>query len=87
MSKNITSAETLAIQTLLAHIFEQLSQISSPLEAAIKRGFDHAASDVENISIAASGAAEAKEFTEALGIIEELRVATFGGQEKPKSGV
>lgn len=81
------SAETLAIQTILAHVLEYIAHTDSALYAAIVRGFDDAANDIENIAIKFGKNAEAGHTVKALAIVESLRAATFGNPEKPKRGV
>jgi hypothetical protein len=82
---SLLQAETLAIQTLLAHLLENLGAIGDPLiTAAIKDSFDKSASELE----IAAGLREktpepAHNFVKALGIVENLRTATFGDQ-KPR---
>jgi 23S rRNA pseudoU1915 N3-methylase RlmH len=81
------AAETLAIQTAMAHILEQLAQTDQRLAAAIKRGFDHAASDIEDLAIKLGKLASPDHTVQALLIIEQLRTATLGEPDEPKHGV
>lgn len=85
---NVLSAETLAIQTVIAHVFDHLFAIGDPqISAAIQRGFSEAASDVENLALQSIKSPDPKRFVKALSIIEELRTATLGDHEKPKRGI
>ena len=85
---NALAAETLAIQTTLAHILEQLFLIDDPrIAKAIRNGFDQAASDTENIAIQGIEPSDSQRFVKALSVIEELRTATLGDHEKPKRGI
>jgi hypothetical protein len=84
---NGLSAETLAIQVVLAHILDRVARIDPRFAHAIKTGFDNAANDVENIAIKFGKAAAPGHTVKALAIVESLRAATFGNQEKPRGGI
>jgi hypothetical protein len=84
---NSLAAETLAIQTLLTHVLGRLAQADPQMYAAIKAGFDDAASDAENTAIKFGKTASPHHIVKALGIIEALRTATLGNPDKPKHGV
>ena len=77
----VVAAETLALQSLLAHILDQLRRSSPKLDRAIREGFDHAASECEALSIQFAKTDDGKKFVKALGIIEYVRTATFGDQK------
>jgi hypothetical protein len=77
------AAETLAIQTILAHVFDQIIRLDARFGPAIKQGFDNAASDVEDLAIRLEKAAS----PHALRIVENLRAATLGKPDKPSHGV
>jgi hypothetical protein len=81
------SAETLAIQTLLAHVLERIAKVDPQLDSAVRSGFDDAANDAENMAIKFGKAANAGHTVKALAIIEALRTATFGNTKKPRAGV
>jgi hypothetical protein len=80
------SAETFALTTIIANVFSRLSQTDARLAAAIKRGVDDAASQVENIAISLGKAASPEHTVKALRIIEEMR-KSIGDQDKPRHGV
>jgi len=67
------AAESLALKTLLAHLFSGMSEGSDALHAHIKRAFDKAASDLEHVTIHLAESPESYQAVEALRIIENLR--------------
>lgn len=81
------SAETLAIQTLLAHVFDRIAKTSPQLDSAVRTGFDDAANDVENMAIRFGKGADAGHIVKGLAIIEALRTATLGNPKKPRGGI
>jgi hypothetical protein len=81
------SAETLAIQAILAHVFDRVAKVDPKLALAIKTGFDHAANETEQMAIKFGKTANGGQTVKALAIIEGLRTATFGNPEKPLGGV
>ncbi len=82
------AAETLAIQTVLAHILEELVHDEPRLRESVRKGFDHAASDLEQIAVARSkGGNVLPQVTKALQVIESLRTMSLGNQGKPKHAV
>lgn len=80
------NAETLAIQTVLTHVLDQVAKPDIRIAAAIRRGFDHAANDVEDIAIKLGKTASFDHTVKALAIVEYLRAATLGNRDKPKHG-
>lgn len=81
------TAQSLAVQTVLAHVFDRL-WMSSPVAAiAIKAGFDDAARDLEDVAIQLGKSTRSKYAVEALRIVEDMRIATLGDHDKPKDNV
>jgi hypothetical protein len=77
------SAETLAIQAVLAHVLDSVARIDPQLARAIKAGFDDAANELKSVAIKFGKAADARHTVKAIAIVEGLRAATFGD---PKPG-
>jgi hypothetical protein len=85
---DLLAAETLALQTLLAHLLDHLFKIGDlRLNAAIQKAFSEAASELENLGLDSSKAPDSVRSVKALGVIEYLRTAALGDHEKPKRGV
>ena len=80
-------AETLAIQAVVTNVVYELKLLDPILADAIARGFDNAASQIENFAIQAAKAAPREHLVKALGIIEDLRTASLGRHDKPRHGV
>jgi hypothetical protein len=80
-------AETLAIQTVLAQVLHELKSLDPRFADAIGRGFDNAASLVENLAIKVGEASPPEHLVKALRIVEELRTASLRGHDKPRHGV
>jgi hypothetical protein len=78
------SAETLAIQAVLAHVLDRVARVDPRIAHA---GFDNAANEIENVAIKFGKAADAGHTVKAIAIVEGLRAATFGNKEKPRGGV
>ena len=78
------AAETLALQSILAHVLAEVAKVDIRIAAAIRKGFDDAESDAEDTAIQVGKSASPNHTVEALGIIEYMRTATFGDQDKPK---
>ena len=81
------AAETLALQTVLAHILDRIARVDRSLAIAIQQGFDDAASDAEHIAIKLGKSASPNHIVKSLAIIEHLRTATLGNPDKPKHAV
>jgi hypothetical protein len=84
---NSLSAETLAIQAVLANVLREAGKADPILRDAIRLGFDKAASMVEDIAIRLGKAASPDQSVKAIRIVEELRTATLGNPDKPRHGV
>ena len=84
---NSLSAETLAIQTILAHVLHRLTEIDPKIAGAIKTGFEGAANEAENIAIRLGKTASPDHLVKAIHVIEELRTAALGTPDKLKRGV
>ena len=80
-------AETLALQAILTNVFYELKSLDPVFADAIARGFDNAASQIENLPIQAGKTVPAEHLVKALGIIEDLRTASLGRHDKPRHGV
>jgi hypothetical protein len=81
---NSLTGETLAIQFVLPNVLHEISKSDSKLRDAIKLGFDNAASDAEDFAFRSASPDHA---VKAIGIVEELRTAALGNQDKPRHGV
>jgi hypothetical protein len=77
------NAQTLAVQVILSHVLSRVAALDETLAGAIRQGFDDAANDAENISIQLGKSTTPDDAVKTLGIIEYLRAATFGDQDKP----
>lgn len=76
--KEINSAEALAFQAVLVHVFRRLAKSDANLWKAIASGFDDAASELETIAIQYGAEAKSGRTLEALRIIEICRKASLG---------
>ena len=81
------SAQTLAFGAIITNVFYQLGKADPRFAAAIRQGFDDAASLVENFAIEKGKAASPEHTVKALRIVEELRAASLGNHDKPRHGV
>jgi hypothetical protein len=81
------AAETLATQAILAMVFHRLGRVNPSIAAAITSGFDDAASFVERTAMKRGKTPTPQYVVEALRIVEQLRAASLGNQQKPKRGV
>jgi hypothetical protein len=79
------AAETLAIQAALSNVLYELKSLDARFADAIARGFDKAASQVEDRAIEAGKTVPPEHLTKAVRIIEELRAASVGRVGQPKS--
>ena len=80
-------AETLAIQAVLTNVLLQVGKENSALAGAIRRGLDDAANEIEDFAIRLGKSGRPDHVVKALGVIEELRTASLGDQDKPKHRV
>lgn len=78
------SADTLAFSTILARVLGNIADTSPKMHAAVAGGFNDAASFIEHIAIMHGTNASPLQTVKALQIVEELRAATLGDQDKPK---
>jgi hypothetical protein len=78
-------AETLALNWIIAQVLRRIAQSDQKLADAICRGFNDAASDIENLAIRAGKAASPDHLVKALRIVEELRSVTVGDKNKPRN--
>jgi hypothetical protein len=81
------AAETLAFGAILAMVFHKLSRVNPTIAAAISSGFDDAAGFVESTAMKRGKSTPPQYVVEALRIVEQLRVASLGNQQKPKRRV
>ena len=80
-------AETLALQAILTNVLLQLGKEDVILALAIRRGFDDAANEIEDLAIRLGKAARPDHVVKAVRIIEELRAASVSDRDKPRYGV
>jgi hypothetical protein len=80
-------AETLALQSILTNVLLQLGKEDLIIGLAIRRGFDDAANEIENLAIQLGKAARPDHVIKAVRVIEELRTASLGDRDKPKHAV
>jgi hypothetical protein len=72
---------------VLAQVLYELKSLDPRFADAIARGFDNAASLVENIAIKVGEASPPEHLVKALRIVEELRTVSLGHHDKPRHGV
>ena len=77
-------AETLAIQAVLTNVLNELKLLDPILADAVARGFDNAASQVENFAIQAGKTAPPEHLVKALGMIGDLRTASLGRHDEAR---
>jgi len=77
------TANMVATQAVIVRVLGRLMREHPTIAAAIRHGFDDAASQAESTAIQFPADHSVKTF----GIIEELRAATLGNPNKPKHGV
>ena len=75
-------SQTLALTILIAAFGKNLSRSDPALASAIKAAFDDAANHTETIGFIVKGPPQY--FTKAVRVIEEIRTAVFGNQQKPR---
>lgn len=81
------AAETISLQILISHVLDEIARSDPNLDFAIRKGFDNAANDTEDLAIKLGKTAAPEHTVKALQIIEEMRTMTFGDREKPKRTV
>jgi hypothetical protein len=79
----VIRAETLAIQAVLTSVLFELKLLDPTLADAIARGFDNAASQIEDRAIQAAAAVSSETLVKALSITEDLRTALLARQDRP----
>ena len=72
------SGETLALQAVISQVLGRVAMADPRIAAAIRSGFDDAASFIENFAIQRGKTAAFGHTVKALDIVEDLRAATFG---------
>lgn len=80
-------AETLALQAILTNVLLQLGKEDVVLALAIRRGFDDAVNEIEDLAIRLGKAARRDHVVKDVRIIEELRTASLGDRDKPKHAI
>lgn len=80
-------AESLALQCILANVLSQIGRENSAVAGAIRRGFDDASSEITDLAIRLGKTARPEHVVKAIRVIEELRTASVGDQDKPRHGV
>ena len=81
------AAETLALQAIVTNVFRQIGKDDVVLSLAIRRGLDDAVNEIENLAIRLGKTARPDHVVKAVRVIEELRAASLGNQDKPRHGV
>ena len=81
------AAETLALQAIVTNVFCQIGKDDVVLSLAIRRGLDDAVNEIENLAIRLGKTARPDHVVKAVRVIEELRAASLGNQDKPRHGV
>jgi hypothetical protein len=84
---NALSAETLALQYILANLMYQVRKVSPELGSAIELALNDAASGVENLAISLGKTASPQYSVKAIRVVEELRATALGNEKKPRHGV
>jgi hypothetical protein len=85
---NALSAQTIAIQAVIAHLMEKLLILGDPrLAVAVRGAFDEAAREIEDLAIQGSKSSDPRGFVKALSVVENLRTAAIGDHDKPKGVV
>jgi hypothetical protein len=84
---NSLAAETLAIQHILTQVLYGISEMSPAVKDAVRLGSNDAASDLEDFAIRRGKTASPDHVVRALRVVEQLRAATLGDQDKPRPGV
>jgi len=84
--KEITklNANVVGTQIVVVHVLGRLIWEHPEIAAAIRHGFDNAANQAESTVIQLGKSIPANFSVKTLGIIEEMRVATFGKPDNPK---
>jgi len=80
-------AETLALQAILTNVLLQLGKEDVVLALAIRRGFDDAVNEIEDLAIRLGKAARPDHVVKDVRIIKELRTASLGDRDKPKHAI
>lgn len=76
------ASQAFALSIMVVAICQHVSKLSPELSSAIKSAFDDAANNTETIGFVVQSAPP-QHFTKAVRVIEELRTAVFGKQQKP----
>jgi hypothetical protein len=89
MEKEIASlsAETLAMQTILASVFFHLGRTDPKVQLAIQRGLNDAANQVEDLAIRLGKSASPDHVVKAIRVVEEIRAASLSDKDQPRHGV
>jgi len=77
------TANMVATQAVIVRVLGRLMREHPTMAAAIRHGFDDAASHAESAAIQFPADHSVKIF----GVIEELRAATLGSPNKPKQSI
>jgi hypothetical protein len=81
------AAETLALQSIISHVFYRVSCVDPKMAAAVRAGLDDAANQIEALAIQAGANVNPAHLTKAVAIVEQLRTATVGRGPGPKQAV
>jgi hypothetical protein len=80
-------AETLAFQVILTNVLSRLRAIDPGLASAITVGLNDSANQAEDLAIRFGKTASPEHTVKAIRIVEELRTAVLGNQDKPRGGI
>ena len=70
-------AETIAIQAVLTNVLFELKRLDPVLASAITRGFNNAASQIEDSATQAATVLSSESLVKAVSIVEDLRIASL----------
>jgi hypothetical protein len=73
-------AETIAIQAVLTNVLFELKRLDPVLANAITRGFNNAASQIEDSATQAGTVLSSESLVKAVSIVEDLRIASLGAR-------
>ena len=78
------SGETLAFSLIIGNVLRNVAALSPELAAAIRLGFDQAASQAEDIAIRHGPSASPKHTIHGGRVIEDIRPAVFPDEGQPR---
>jgi len=78
------TANLVATQAVIVHVLGRITREHPTIAAAIRRGFDDAATHAESADIELGKLVPADHSLKTFGIVEELRAATLANPSKPR---